>query len=211
MAVTGSPWVFPNAHALNYPAMHTAYGFGTWQPAAFIHLLITDHRGLLFYAPFLLCSLWVLPRSMGMKAFILDPMVLPALLLIAAFLTHATWWGGWSYGPRYLMSAAFLLIAATAHRLPDRPLERIVVPALCLFGLACAVAAKSTVWYSLPTEVQHPLLTEVWSRIRLGDLSGWQWPVWLGLPVALSTVAFVPIFAAAMWLIARFDPQRVPR
>jgi hypothetical protein len=205
MAVTGHPLVMPNAFAANYEAMHTSYGFGTWQPDAFLGMLVTDYRGLLFYMPILVLGLWILPRNMRSTELLRDPFVLPALLLVAAFLTHATWWGGWTYGPRYIMAPTLLLTVATLYRVKNGALERWSVLALSGFGMLCAFAAKNTIWYSFPTGVQHPLLAEVWPRIAKGEWTSMQWPVLLGLSPGLATALFVAIFVAGLFALVRID------
>jgi hypothetical protein len=205
MAVTGNPLTFPNAYAANYDAMHTGYGFGTWQPEAFHGMLITDYRGLLFYMPILLLGPWTLPRSMRASEFLRDPFVLPSLLLVAAFLTHATWWGGWTYGPRYIMAPALLLTVAVLLRVKNDALHRWSVIAFSTFGIICAFAAKSSIWYSFPTGVQHPLLTEVWPRIAKGEWTSMQWPVLLGLSPGIATMLFIVIFVAGLYTLVRID------
>lgn len=205
LAVTGHPLTFPNAYAANFSVMHQQYGFGTWQPEAFLGLLVNDYRGLLFYMPFLVFSVLLLPAALSRRAWATDPYVLPSLLLIAAFLTHATWSGGWTYGPRYLMAAAVLLAFRT---LPLLPARRWVVPLFLVstgFGLLCAVAAKMTVGYSLPTGVLHPLWTDVLPRVLKGEWTDAQVPVLLGLSPATATALFLPIFAAGLYALVRLD------
>lgn len=205
-AVTGSPFVFPNAFAVNYQAMHSSYGFGTWQPQAWLHLLWTDYRGLFFYMPVLWMGLlsfsrWHLRKALG------SPYVAPSIVLILAFLTHATWWGGWTYGPRYLMAPALLLLHITISTVPATPVARRSVLALATFGMVCAAAAKSTVWYSFPTGVMHPLLTEVWPRLLSGNFTDMQWPVWLGISPTMGTLLFLPATAGCLVLLHRITPR----
>jgi len=205
IAVTGNAFVFPNAYAVNYGIMHHQYGFGTWQPAAFAGLLFSDYRGLFFYMPFLVLIFFTLPFRTSLKNLLLDPFVLPALLLIAAFLTHATWNGGWTYGPRYIMAAAALLAFAIFRRIHDRPWMRAAVIGLCILGILCAFAAKSTVWYSFPTEMKHPMIEQLWPSLRSGNWTMWQWPVAMGLSPAASSAVFVPIFVIGLHLLVRID------
>lgn len=205
LAVTGNPLVFPNAYAVNYAIMHQQYGFGTWQPAAFAGLLFTDYRGLFFYMPFLLLAFAVLPFRMQWRSFLRDPFILPALLLIAAFLTHATWGGGWTYGPRYIMAAGALLAFAILQRIEARRWMRGAVIGLCAFGMACAFAAKSTIWYSFPTLIQHPLIEELWPKLLNGQWTEGQWLVALGLSPGLAAAAFLPTFALGLFLLVRID------
>lgn len=205
LAVTGDAFTFPNAFAVNYSAMHQKYGFGTWQPEAFLHLLVTDYRGLLFYMPFLLVALFVLPGSIHRKDLINHPFILPSLLFIGAFLTHATWWGGWTYGPRYVMAAAVLLAFHTLSIAPHKRWYGWAVMIACSFGLICALAAKMTVGYSFPTGVMHPLLSEVWPRLIRGEWSTAQWPVQLGVSPAVATALYIPCLTAGLYALVRID------
>lgn len=205
LAVTGDPFTFPNAFAVNYSAMHQQYGFGTWQPQAFFHLLLSDYRGLFFYMPFMVVTLLVLPRSLQRKEFLHGPYVLPSLILIAAFLTHATWWGGWTYGPRYLMAAAALLFFGTLQHLTARAWVRYLTLITGSLGLICVLAAKSTVGYSFPTHVMHPLFTEVLPRLVAGDFTSWQWPVLLGMSPSMATLLFIFVLFAGLFTMSRID------
>lgn len=212
LATTGEALTFPNAYAVNYSAMHRQYGFGTWQPEAFVHLLFSDYRGLLFYMPFLLVALVVIPWTIDRRTMLSGPYVLPSLLFITLFLTHATWWGGWTYGPRYLTAAAVLLAFQTLHLLPASSWAQRATLATGSFGTCCALAARSTVGYSLPTGVMHPLCTEVLPRISRGEWTTSQWPVLLGAPPGLSTMLYLAVFAsglAALILIDRY-PRHAP-
>lgn len=204
-AITGNPFVFPNAYAVNYGIMHQQYGFGTWQPAAFLGLLISDYRGLLFYMPFLVIGLLVLPTRLKARQFLTGPFVLPAVLLIAAFLTHATWGGGWTYGPRYIMASAALLAFATLKHFPAKHWAVRSVWVLCGFGILCAFAAKSTVWYSFPTEMMHPITDGLWNNLMQGNWTTWQWPVALGLSRTAAVLAFPVIFAITLYFLVRLD------
>ena len=205
LAVTGQAFVFPNAFAVNYGAMHQQYGFGTWQPEAFLHLLISDYRGLFFYMPFLLLGLWVLPRTMTGKDLLNDPYVLPAVLLIGLFLTHATWWGGWTYGPRYLTGSAALLTFAILQRIGTHRVERIATPVLMGFGLLCAFSAKVTVLYDMPTGVMHPFNELVIPKLMAGVFSPMQWPVWFGLSATSATLLYICIFVLGTFALLRVD------
>lgn len=205
VAITGQPFVFPNAYAVNYDIMHQQYGFGTWQPAAFAGMLFTDHRGLFFYMPILILGAAILPFRTTLRELLFDPYILPSLLLIAAFLTHATWTGGWTYGPRYIMASAALLTFATLRKLPDRPWVRAACIGLCCFGMICSFAAKSTVWYSFPTDVRHPLTEVLWPNLLSGNWTAWQWPVLLGLSPAAGSAAFLLTFVLGLYLLVRID------
>lgn len=205
VTITGAPFVFPNAYAVNYAIMHQRYGFGTWQPAAFPGLLFSDYRGLFLSMPFLLLGWAILPFRTTWKSLLTDPFILPAVLLIGAFLTHATWNGGWAYGPRYIMSAAALLTFAILYRIDGRAWVRPTTIVLCAFGMLCAIAAVSTIGYSFPTELAHPLTGLLWPELKAGHWTSGQWAVALGLSPGVASAAFLPLLALGLHLLTRID------
>jgi hypothetical protein len=71
--------------------------------------------------------------------------------------------------------------------------------------MLCALAAKSTVGYSFPTEMKHPLTGQLWPHIISGKWTADQWPVALGLSPAASSAAFVLAFALGLYLLVRID------
>jgi len=68
-------------------------------------------------------------------------------LLISSFFT---WWGGWSYGPRYLIVLAVLLLYEGMLRISRNKINRFLFTATALFGIAGAWLAKATVVYMVP-------------------------------------------------------------
>jgi len=192
-AVTGSALTFPSAHAVNYGVMREAYGFGTWQPEAFLGLTVSAYRGLLFYAPALMgvVLLAITERTrLTHRAMLTDPFVLPAIALVLVFFTHATWWGGWAYGPRYLTPVpVLLLVRAIPGFAKHQWLARATI-ALGGIGLLCAVAAKLTTGHGLPTEVKDPLVSMVLPLIRERAFHGAGWPVNAGFSPSMGAFLF---------------------
>jgi hypothetical protein len=95
-----SPWLFPEALAGN---------------------LISPGRGLFVYCPFLVFSLYGMARgcfgrgrSNLMTVFSIIPVV--QLLLVS---TYPHWWGGWSFGPRFLTDVMPFLILLLIPFLKD--------------------------------------------------------------------------------------------
>lgn len=198
--VTGSPFSFPSAHAVNYGVMREGYGFGTWQPEAFLGLTVSPYRGLLVYAPALaaVALLAVVERRRLLRAATaLDPFILPALIMVLVFFTHATWWGGWAYGPRYLTPVPALLLVRALPAIADRVwLTRLTI-GLGLVGLVNAVAAKLTTGHGLPTGMLHPLRDMVWKLVRERAFYGAGWPVEAGFSPAMGAFLFVVALVAA--------------
>lgn len=210
LAVTGEALSFPASHAANYPQMHGAVGFGAGFFHALPQLLFSPYRGLFFFMPGLIAIIFVRYRE-GIKPLLLDPMFLPAIALILVYSTHATWWGGWAYGPRYLCSAALLLFAFLMTHL------RWAIPANALLllcgalGCICTIAAKSTVWYSLPTEILHPVGESIFPALAAGQYTTWQVPVWFGLEPRIGVMLYVALFIAGLYALTVIDRQPTPQ
>lgn len=207
-AVGGSPFTFPSAYAVNYGVMREGYGFGHWVPEAFLGLTISPYRGLLFYAPALIGVLalaWARRRALRRPAAWLDPFVLPALLIALPFFTHATWWGGWSYGPRYLTAVPALLLMRALPGLARSPAIARGTLWLSAFGLLCAVAARLTTGYALPTGTRDPLVELVWPLTRAKAFHGAGWPLLAGFSPAMGAALFCCALLAAYFALRRLE------
>lgn len=94
----------------------------------FAGLLVSPNRGLLIFSPVVLVALAGLPRAAaeGYRS----PLFWCALALVTQYLlygSYAVWWGGHTYGPRYLVDVlpaavplAAAAMAAHRHRAPAR-------------------------------------------------------------------------------------------
>ncbi len=111
-------------------------GFSYPTPFGVLSLLLSFGKGLLFFAPGL-----VLAFSRGLEALrsVRDVLVLWMLYLAGLVLVYGTWWawyGGFTWGPRFLMFAslpASLLLAAQLRRPPRTLLPlSVVLAALAL-------------------------------------------------------------------------------
>ena len=184
--------------------MHDAYGLGRPRLRHLWDLTFGDYRGLFFYMPLLpaaIAALFILHEG---RYWWRDPIVLPALLSIAAIAGFGGWWGGWTYGPRYLSGAAILLAYRTFPSFARASWSRWAFPALTLFGLGCAFTAKDTVWFSLPTEQFHPV-TDVVLPVFGHFNTLMQWPVVAGIPPGLSSILFLIAFAWGLFALGLID------
>jgi hypothetical protein len=68
-------------------------------------------------------------------------------LVISSFFT---WWGGWSYGPRYLIVLAVLLLYEGLLIISRDKINTLLFFAAAVFGIAGAWIAKATVVYMVP-------------------------------------------------------------
>jgi hypothetical protein len=128
-----------------------------WGPLA--SLLFSPARGLLLYAPVVLLAIaGFLPfaRSHPQEAFLLYGSWLAYLLLISR---HPDWEGGWSWGPRLLISFLPFMIFPINHLLQEVLIERrrtwLIVPivviclaSVCMQVLAVTYGANMTAFMS---------------------------------------------------------------
>ena len=202
--ITGSAFTFPSAMAANYPHMTQSLGFRGFRLDALFGLTFSLYRGLLIYMPVLLALVLVQPLKNG-RAWLTDPYLLPAIALILAYSLHSTWWGGWTYGPRYITCSAVLLFAFLLQHIRTTHITPLVLIALGSIGLVLSVAAISTLGYSLPTGILHPLTELVLPAVLNGQWTTNQMPVWFGVSPAVSSLLFIFVLALGLFLIHRID------
>jgi hypothetical protein len=89
-----------------------------WHPDAWLGLLISPSRGLLVFSPIVLVTLAALPAVVRERA--RSPLFWCAAAFAAQFLlfaSYSVWWGGHTYGPRYLVDVLPLTIPLAAEAL----------------------------------------------------------------------------------------------
>lgn len=122
-----------------------SYGAQLWQWAGLDGLpgtLISPSRGLFVYSPFLVFAAWTIAR----RAWRRERLWLYAAVAVTGFwIVHGTyigWWGGWSFGSRYLLEAMPILASGFALAWAEvRPRWRIIMVATVAFGVMLQVAA----------------------------------------------------------------------
>jgi len=204
MAISGSPLTIGYSHQVGYDFMHEAAGFGLPDLEHLWHITFSDYRGLFFYAPVLVAAFLALFTQRDRPRWWLDPVLVPSALSILAISGFGGWWGGWSYGPRYLTAVAVLLFYRCLPAFVAWHWSRWAFGPVALFGLLCAFAAKDTVGFSLPTEFIHPLTQVILPAIG-GSSSDTQWPILLGVPAQWCSVLFLLLFTAGMFALRRMD------
>ncbi len=206
MATTGHATELLYAHEANYTFMSKGFGFALPSLEALFGLMFSSYRGLLYYMPVLLVMLvWKMRSIRAVKDLPCSAPVIAALVNIFVVSAYAMWWGGWAYGPRHLCAAAALLLASG---LPAIAADKRWRPALLIasgIGLFTSWAAKSTVWYSLPTEEHRPLYDIILPHLRQGDWSHWQWPVSAGLSPMISSFAFLILLFGVIFVLSRIE------
>ena len=117
------PWVFP--------------------PPGLAGLLVSPSRGLFVYSPLLLLAIvgswqaWRAPASPA--ALLVRELSLAAVASWIAYSTVAWWWGGWSYGNRYLLDIVPILALAIAYAVDHGALAGRVRAGLAIAAAAWAV------------------------------------------------------------------------
>jgi hypothetical protein len=111
--------------------------------------------GIFIFAPvlFIIAFLFVkrLFQDAGtMESLKTDYLFWFSLLFFLAITSFFTWWGGWSYGPRYLTALAVLLVYEGLIFISKYDLSKTLFVALTGYGLLGAWLAKSTLVYMVP-------------------------------------------------------------
>lgn len=118
-------------------------------PNGFFVLLFGDERGLFFFSPLFLFSLLGILYALRKKEERTVYIVPIALIVVNIFL-YSSWgdpWGGWAYGPRYLIAcmpwlALFVGVALSRGRFLT--LKKLLALILFLFSSAIALLGALT-------------------------------------------------------------------
>jgi len=168
---TGDPFSFLYKYAVNFPGMSSNYGFRPPDPEAIWGLTFSQYRGLYFYVPALIWVSVVAARKVRKRArnWVTHPFILPAIILCLTIPFYSVWWGGWSYGPRHLITPT-LLFLFLGLRLAIQE-KRIPIPLLLLSasGFVFAFVAKCTINYNMPTGVRDPITSLAFPAFYRGE------------------------------------------
>jgi hypothetical protein len=165
-------------HASFVAEAETFYGFSYPKLKALLGLTFSLYRGLFFYAPFLLFYFFYLIKSLKMfsakaiaKKILQSYSGLATLSVLIVLSSEKGWWGGWAYGPRYLLLVAVLLTYKGVIYLSSVQFSKSIFYGVTIFGLLCTLSAKITVLYSIPTEVMNPFTESVLPAIFHSDFN----------------------------------------
>ena len=154
-------------------------------------LLVSPSRGILVYAPFVAVALaafvavWLPPaRGSDVRALERTIFLRCMSLVFVANLTlhgsHEEWWGGWSYGNRYVSDLAPVYMLAIAH-VWDRWLARAWARAAFVIAVGWAVLLQSLgagyqyfYWDGLHWDA-NPDITRTPERLWSWTAAQWQW------------------------------------
>lgn len=169
----------PRLEAL-HPAVHAVTGslsHTPWVGAA--GLLVSPNRGIVFFSPVVLVALIGIPALLRRFPDVgAGWLLLAALAQFGVYSIYNVWWGGFSYGPRYVLDFIVLLTPAAAVALTSVLTAR-WTRALCGLALAWSIVAAATgvffanTWNVRPTNAdQHH--ERFWDWRDLQIVRGWQ-------------------------------------
>lgn len=155
--ITGSPWKMLNAYHASeaFQELHHHYGFSLPSLKAIWGLSFSGWMGLFNFVPVFYCIAFCIILMLITKKKIFLPLETKFLVLfgITFFLmisSFFTWWGGWSYGPRYLIVLAVLLLYEGMLVISQNRIHKLFFLVTALWGIAGAWIAKATVTYLVP-------------------------------------------------------------
>ena len=182
-----------NSVALGSPLATTRVWLpGTDTLAGVIGSLVSPSRGLLVYAPFLAVALaalaasWVPGALRGASGARPDRVVFLRIMSLVfganliLFGSHEEWWGGWSYGNRYLSDLAPVYVLAIAHVWETwlaRRWARLAFAAAVGWAVllqALGAAYQYFYWSGLHWDA-NPDITRTPERLWSWTAAQWQW------------------------------------
>ena len=181
------------------------YGFGFPSLESVYGLLLSPYMGILwFFTPFaFFIAYWV---KSGIKAHLTDPVLINSLALFALISAYFIWWGGYSWGPRYLIPMACILALQSAAVWRNRVFRSMGLIVLSVSFLL-HFSAKSTVLFLIPDrlskqgEASFPFTEVVVEAIKAGNYNSnnlFTW--WFDLDPKYSAICFLILFFA--WLLS---------
>jgi hypothetical protein len=144
----------PDVHAVS-----GSLGRDPWIGAA--GLLVSPSRGLFVYSPVaIIALLGIVPALRSLREHGLGWALAGAFALYVGYSLYAVWWGGHSYGPRYMLDLIVVLTVPAAVAL-ERVLCGRAARALCVVALVWSVVATGTgaffadTWNTQPASVDR--------------------------------------------------------
>ena len=178
---TGSPFTMlyqfeaQQGFADEFNSANTIFGFTLPRLENIWEMIFGQYKGLFFYMPILILIFLQLFKSVGkvrLKELTANYFVIPSLAFAGLIISkNISWWGGWTYGPRYLIPLCFLLVYEGVIFLAKTDFFKVWFYCLSGFGLICAWMAKSTVVYSIPTEENYPVFGYIASKFTMGEFN----------------------------------------
>lgn len=155
--IAGSPFTALNAYHAHdtYQKLSRFYGLSLPSLDAIWGLSFSGTMGIFIFAPVLfIIGFLFIRRIISDKSSVevvkANPLTWFSILFFFAIASFFTWWGGWSYGPRYLVALAVLLIYEGLIFISKFELSKTIFLGVTGYGLLSAWLAKSTLAYMIP-------------------------------------------------------------
>jgi hypothetical protein len=210
--ITGNPLKMLNAyHAFEVfgNQLKNNYGFAWSNISAqsLWGLSFSAYMGIFVFVPLLFIWIYQLLRDKFKGLWKWSDMYKSYLFTFAGiyfllFASFFTWWGGWSFGPRYLVPLASLLLFEGIRYLANKRINPMIYLLFTGFGLFCSWMAKATLMYMIPdgSNPQGPK-----PAIGSKPLTDWLIPEFSAGRFngnSLLASVFSPGISAFLWLVA---------
>lgn len=175
-----------------------------------LSLLLSFGKGLFFFSPGLL----LVPRARRGRPALAEFFELSVVFLAGLLLVYSRWWswyGGWTWGPRFLLFAAYpsALALAIALDAVERPLRRAAVAAVAVWTVWVGVSGAVFDLEGLETCIENRYALEhlCWYVPEYSPLlrhfvlppaafAGWQL-IWMGFAAVVIAVLITPAASGA--------------
>ena len=155
--ISGEPFTMLNAfHADEaYKQLSQNYGFSFPSFPSIWGLSFSGSMGIFIFAPvIIIIGFYFVTKLIKEKHFIklilTNYLVIFSIIFFLIIASFFTWWGGWTYGPRYLIVLAIVLLYEGLLFVSKSKLCMIACLVVSVAGLISAWFAKSTLVYMVP-------------------------------------------------------------
>jgi len=121
-------------------------------------ITISPYRGILIYCPLLILPLveFLKDKKIMKIKWGTDYLGIIAVCYFLLISSYRMWWGGWSYGPRQLMPIVVLILFEGLIYISKKEINKYLLWPLATIMIVVTWIVKSTVVYSVPTEIKNP-------------------------------------------------------
>ncbi len=195
------------------PHLHSNYAFSFPTPESLGGLTFGLYRGLFFFAPFLILFLFYLIKkysTLSLRKLLPSYSGMASVSVILAISSYYGWWGGWAYGPRMILFIAALLTYKGIQFLASHEFSRLFFWIFCGLGFICALAAKITVLYSIPTEAKYPFTDVIIPAIRDSNFNSSNiLSLFFGVSPSISALVWIFIFIAGTAFLFLYNKKTI--
>tara|TARA_B100001109_G_scaffold255892_1_gene262574 strand:+ start:13874 stop:15292 length:1419 start_codon:yes stop_codon:yes gene_type:complete len=206
-SLTGNPFTFifyytdfetfskgiKNNYGFSIPSLESLYG-----------LLLSPYMGLLWFFPVLGFYILNWSKSQG-RRLIKDPVLINSLALFLLISSYFIWWGGYSWGPRYLIPMACILALHAANLWKN---DKIRIVGVVVLGISFVIQLlnKATVLFLIPDrlsnegEASYPFTDVVLKAINEGRFNANNLLTWVfDIPANWAFISFFVLFVS--WIV----------